>query len=121
MVNPAAPHEPCPDTLPFDLTLMMDTARRLVDSDARLSAEDLETAQLRMRGSLALLIPEAEARFGRLAPVGVEEAGRRLDAGPALLGPMRHVHCLARSVLTLCTHLSPGEVGSTPMPQEALG
>ncbi|MFF1416586.1 DUF6415 family natural product biosynthesis protein [Streptomyces sp. NPDC058280] len=120
MVNPRESSTSL-DTLPLDLTLMVVTARRLVDSDVRLSAEDLETARLRMRGFLTLLIPEAENHSGRLASVGVEEARQRLGAGPALLGPMRHVHCLARSVLTLCTHLSPGEVGSTAMPQEVLG
>ncbi|QXE39191.1 ATP-binding protein [Streptomyces sp. GMY02] len=89
----------------------MDTARGVIASETRLSDGELETAARRLRGHLALLIPEAEARLGRLAEAGVEEARRRLTAGPGLLGPGRYVHCLAQSVLTLCDQLTPTGCG----------
>lgn len=97
------PTDPDADSLPLDFATMVGTARRVVDAGARTT--DVETATLLMRGHLALLIPEAEEHLGRLAPVGIEEARLRLDAGPGLLGPVRYAHCLARSVLALCTHL----------------
>ncbi|MFE1956767.1 DUF6415 family natural product biosynthesis protein [Streptomyces sp. NPDC059479] len=108
---------PAPDTDslpldPLDFTTMVKTARRVAGSDAQLSGEDLQTAVLQLRGHLALLIPEAEDRLGRLAPVGIEEARRRLDADPGVLGPVRYAHCLARSVLMLCTHLGHGSEDS---------
>ncbi|MFB7270497.1 DUF6415 family natural product biosynthesis protein [Streptomyces sp. NPDC056244] len=96
------------DCLPLDFVTMGDTARSVIDSDVRLSDEDLEMYTLRLRAHLALLIPEAERQFGRLAPVGVEEARQRLDAGPGSLGLVRYAHCLARSVLSLCARLGHG-------------
>ncbi|MYZ38320.1 MULTISPECIES: DUF6415 family natural product biosynthesis protein [unclassified Streptomyces] len=97
------------EALPLDFATMRDTAQHVLDFGDRLLDEDLETAVLRLRGHLALLIPEAERRLGRLSSAGIEEARRRLVADPGLLGPGRYARCLARSVLTLCTHLGRGE------------
>ncbi|MFE1956723.1 DUF6415 family natural product biosynthesis protein [Streptomyces sp. NPDC059479] len=94
---------------PLDFATMVETARRVIDWDGRVPAKDLETATHQMRGFLGLLIPAAEERLGRFAPVGIEEARRRLAAGPGLLGPVRHARCLARSVLSLCAHLGQGD------------
>ncbi|WP_405987229.1 DUF6415 family natural product biosynthesis protein [Streptomyces sp. NBC_00872] len=104
----ARPTDPEGDSRPLDFPTMVKTARQVVDSDARMPDEDLERATHLMRGYLALLIPEAETRLGRLTPAGIEEARRRLDSSPALLGPARHTLRLARSVITLCSHLGHG-------------
>ncbi|MFD7897569.1 DUF6415 family natural product biosynthesis protein [Streptomyces sp. NPDC059743] len=97
---------PDAESWPLDFTTMVKTARRVVDSGAQLSGEDLEMAVLRLRGHLALLIPEVEDRLGRLAPVGIEEARRRLDGESGPLGPRWYAQCLAQSVLALCDHLN---------------
>lgn len=93
------------ESLPLDFVTMAGTARHALDFGAAVLDEDLETATLRLRGHLALLIPEAQDRLGRLAGAGVEEARQRMDATPSVLGPVRYAHALARSVLTLCAHL----------------
>ncbi len=101
---------------------MRATAEHALDFGARLPDEDLETAIRRLRAHLALLIPEAEERLGRFSPAGIEEARRRVAADPGVLGPGRHAHCLARSVLELCEHLGraggaePGVRGA-PVPE----
>ncbi|MFD8964963.1 DUF6415 family natural product biosynthesis protein [Streptomyces sp. NPDC059568] len=100
------------EALPPDFATMVDTAQHTLAAGVRLLDEDLETAVLRLRAHLGLLIPEAERRLGRLSSAGIEEARRRLDADPGVLGPVRYAHCLARSVLTLCTHLGHGSEDS---------
>ncbi|MFF3755173.1 DUF6415 family natural product biosynthesis protein [Streptomyces sp. NPDC002018] len=95
-----------PDSLPLDFATMADTAQHLIDAGGQMSAAGLDTGTLAMRGHLALLIPEAEDRLGRLAGAGAEEARQRLAAGPDVLGPLRYARCLARSVIALCTLLA---------------
>ncbi|QXE36223.1 hypothetical protein KQY30_20220 [Streptomyces sp. GMY02] len=105
----ARPAAPDTDSLPLDFATMRATAQHTVDFGIRLLPEDLDTAILRLRAHLALLIPEAEQRLGRFSPAGIEEARRRVAADPGLLGPVWYAHSLARSVLTLCAHLGHGE------------
>ncbi|MFD8967047.1 DUF6415 family natural product biosynthesis protein [Streptomyces sp. NPDC059568] len=98
------------DSLPLDFVTMVKTARQVVDS------EDLEpeVAALQLRGFLGLLVPEAEGRLGSFSSAGIEEARRRMDAGPGPLGTVRYVHALARSVLTLCAYLGHGQEPGVP-------
>ncbi|WP_405986900.1 DUF6415 family natural product biosynthesis protein [Streptomyces sp. NBC_00872] len=65
------------DFRPLDFPTMAKTARQVVDSGLRVPDKDLERATHLMRGYLALLIPEAETRLGRLTPAGIDEARRR--------------------------------------------
>ncbi|MFB7273929.1 DUF6415 family natural product biosynthesis protein [Streptomyces sp. NPDC056244] len=101
---------------PLDFATMVVTARSVDNLDDGVPDEDLETVTLRLRGHLALLIPELEHRLGRLgetdrarAEAGIGEARRRLDAGPGPLGPGRHAQILGRSVIALCAHLGHGQ------------
>ncbi|MFD8965954.1 DUF6415 family natural product biosynthesis protein [Streptomyces sp. NPDC059568] len=101
--------EPPPDSdsLPLDFVTMVKAARQVVDSGARVLEPGV--AALQLRGHLGLLIPEAEGRLGSFSSAGIEEARRRMDAGPGPLGPVRYVHALARSVLALCAYLGHGQ------------
>ncbi|MFE1958908.1 DUF6415 family natural product biosynthesis protein [Streptomyces sp. NPDC059479] len=111
--------EPPPDSdsLPLDFVTMVKTARRLLDSGARVL--EPEVAALQLRGFLGLLIPEAEGRLGSFSLAGIEEARRRMDAGPGSLGTVRYAHALARSVLTLCAYLGHGQEPGVPESPQA--
>ncbi|MFD8967345.1 DUF6415 family natural product biosynthesis protein [Streptomyces sp. NPDC059568] len=63
---------------------MREKARHLFDARNQLTDENLATGTHLMRDFLGLLIPEAERRFGRFAPAGIEEARRRLAANEAV-------------------------------------
>ncbi|MGW0819900.1 DUF6415 family natural product biosynthesis protein [Streptomyces sp. NPDC002845] len=109
------------DSLPVDVETMRATAARLLADDAEpLSAGELETLTLTLRGHLELLIPEAERAAkevpddapGMAVPVAGAlvfgaEARRELDLPPhpALDVATRYARRLARSVNTLCDHL----------------
>ncbi|MFF3749842.1 DUF6415 family natural product biosynthesis protein [Streptomyces sp. NPDC002018] len=109
-----SPAEPDTGSPPLDFATMLDTARRVVGSGA--GALDAETATLLLRGHLALLVPEAQDRLGRLADAAVGEARRCLDAGSGPLGAGRHAYDLARSVIALCAHLGHGHKGMRDEP-----
>ncbi|MYZ40047.1 MULTISPECIES: DUF6415 family natural product biosynthesis protein [unclassified Streptomyces] len=106
------------ESLPLDFATMVGTAQYVIDAGAALLDEEPEVATSQMRGFLGLLVPEAEGRLGSFSPAGIEEARRRMDAGPGPLGPVRYAHALARSVLALCAHLGHGqEPGEPESPQ----
>ncbi|MGW7529670.1 DUF6415 family natural product biosynthesis protein [Streptomyces sp. NPDC054783] len=108
------------DTSLVDIETMRETAALLLGPDDGLdalppAAAELDALTAMLRGHLALLIPEVEAKAGRLprdsvrrycALACVEEANRKLRVGdgctPAVRGAVARK--LARSLNALCRH-----------------
>ncbi|MFF4308511.1 DUF6415 family natural product biosynthesis protein [Streptomyces sp. NPDC001507] len=102
---------------PLDIATMRSTAARILAFDAKpISAEDLETLRIAMRGQIELLIPTIEALAARFpkgdiprecALAGAREASMRLRLGVGGNRPVRMSVAmkLARSVMALCDHL----------------
>ncbi|MFF1279903.1 DUF6415 family natural product biosynthesis protein [Streptomyces sp. NPDC058299] len=112
--------KPGSDTAPVDIATMRETAAKLLGPDDRSEAlppvpEELALFTSMLRGHLALLIPEVQAKAGQLpkdciprycALACVGEAGRKLRVGDGCTPAVRVsvARKLARSVNALCDH-----------------
>lgn len=104
------------DIRPVDVTVLRETARRLLDlGEVPPLVEDLAELTAMLRGQVELLIPEIQGLIAtystgdvpaQVARIGIGEATRRLHApqSPGTDGAYRYAKKFAMSVFSLCDH-----------------
>ncbi|MER5601532.1 DUF6415 family natural product biosynthesis protein [Streptomyces sp. NPDC002265] len=100
---------------PADIETMRDTARRALDLEDVLPADDMLTLTEQLRGHLRLMVPEVEAMAARqgkesipracaLACVGEARMKLTLQSGPGMSREAALARRLARVLNALCDH-----------------